>query len=771
MLPTPTLHPRLSTLLTLFLFSLFASAQNLTISGYITDEANGEALIGASIYATKFEKGTITNAYGFYSITLPASDSLGLVFSYLGYQPAIKKIYPKGNLELSINLTANAQILDEVVVTSQSETGDQNISNAQMSVIDVPIEKIKVLPLILGEADVLKIIQLLPGVQSGNEGTAGFHVRGGNTDQNLVQLDEATVYNPNHLFGLFSTFNSRALNKVRLIKGGFPAKYGGRLSSVLDIQMKEGNLKKAGVEGGIGLITSQLTIEGPIKAETASFIISGRRTYLDLLVQPFLPPGNTSNYHFYDLNAKVNWKLSNKDRLFVSAFKGNDDAVYRVAQGLNYNILLGNATGTVRWNHLFGQKLFSNTSFIINQYKQDISTFQDNSFSKVFSDIRDIGAKFAFQYYPNPNHHIQFGLDYTNHRFQSFGDTGAQSGSSGTTEKNNKLPAKYYNDFALYFQDEIDLTAQLTMNIGLRLPAFSNQDISYFEVEPRVSLRYGLSPSASIKAAYTRMNQFLHLIPSATASVPTDIWVPSSVATKPQRSQQYALGYFRNFNQNKLEASVEVYYKTMDNQVLFKEGNQLIQNLDVDNFLTYGKGWSYGAEFFLKKNTGKLSGWISYTWSKTDQQFKELNFGEKFPFKYDRRHVLNLVASYNLSKHWIISGVFTYTTGAMYTLPVGRISTTYGGSLFEGNYFVYENRNNTRLKDYHRLDISLTYKKQRRLFKKKYDSELVFGFYNIYSRLNPYFVYLTVDPLTSEPKAKQVSLLPIIPSISYNFKF
>ncbi len=764
------------TLLILFcMFPALVHTQDRTISGYLSDEQSGEALIGATVYTTTYNKSTITNAYGFYSITLPASDSIGLVFSYLGYEAQVKKIYLTENRTLNVNLLQALNTLEEVVVISKQSFEEENVQRPQMGVVDIPISKIKELPVILGETDVLKVVQLLPGVQSGNEGTTGFHVRGGNTDQNLVQLDEATVYNPNHLFGLFSTFNARALNNVTLTKGGFPAQFGGRLSSVLDIQMKEGNNKKFQTEGGIGLITSQLTVEGPIKKEKASFIISGRRTYLDLLVKPFIPKGNDSNYHFYDLNAKVNWKISNNDRLFISGFKGNDNAAYLEAQGLQYNILFGNSTATVRWNHLFGQKIFENTSFIFNNYEQDISTVLDNSFSNVSSGIQDLNAKVDFQYYPNPNHNIRFGGLYTNHRFQSNGESGSQGGNGTAggsgTETTNKGDAKYFDEFAIYINDEWVLNEKVAANIGIRVPAYKADSIEYLKFEPRVSLKVSLDKTSSIKAAYTVMNQFLHLIPSSTASIPTDIWIPSTEQTKPQYSQQYALGYFKNFRQNQYEANVEVYYKTMDNQILFKEGNQLIADLDVDDFLAYGQGWSYGIEFFLKKNTGKLTGWLSYTLSKTEQQFDELNFGERFPFKYDRRNVLSVVANYEINKRWSISGVFVYTTGNAFTLPVGRINTNFGGSLFEGNYFIYENRNNVRLADYHRLDISATYKKRRRFFKKQYDSELIFGLYNLYSRQNAYFIYFLVDPVTSEPKTKQVSLLPVIPSISYNFKF
>ncbi|MCB0587842.1 MAG: TonB-dependent receptor [Phaeodactylibacter sp.] len=743
--------------------------QNHTISGTVTDATTGEALIGANVFVTSTKTGTTTNSYGFYSLTIPSADSLGVAFTYVGYTAQFKKVYLDQNIELSVELAPGVGLLDEVVVSGVRS--DENVARPQMGVVDIPTEKIKELPAILGEVDVLKVVQLLPGVQSGNEGTTGFFVRGGNADQNLVQLDEAIVYNPNHLFGLFSTFNTRAINNVRLIKGGFPAQYGGRLSSILDISMKEGNNKRLGVEGGIGLVTSQLTAEGPIKKEKASFIVSGRRTYFDWMIKPFLTSRIRTSYSFYDLNAKVNWQIGPKDRLFLSAFNGKDDATY-IEDGIEYNVRFGNTTGTLRWNHIFGQKLFLNTSFIINEYDQNISALQDNSFSEVLSGINDVNGKLEFQYYPNPDHIILFGAHYLDHTFRSSGRTEAQSGSDPSPGIDaNTIPVKYFDEFALYVNDEMKLSERLSANLGLRLPGFFSDEASYYRIEPRASLKVALGPASSVKAAYTMMNQFLHLVPSSTASVPTEIWVPSTEKTRPQLSTQYSVGYFQNFRDNEYESSLEVYYKDMRNQVLFREGNQLIESLDIDSLLTYGKGWSYGAELFLRKNRGKLTGWISYTLSWTNQRFEELNFGNTFPFRYDRRHNLSVVGTYELGKRWSLSATFVFSSGNVYTVPVGRVGVFYGGSLFEGNYFVYEERNNVRMNPYHRLDLSASHKREWKLLGKPLTSEWVFSVYNTYSRLNPYFVFFEVEPATGEPKAKQVSLLPIIPSITYNFKF
>ncbi len=750
-------------------FNLFSQTSR-TVSGTITDETSGEALIGASIFCDELGQGTVTNNYGFYSITLRAADTLSLIYNYLGFEAQAKQFASSVDLRLDVQLAPIPLRLDEVVVSA--DQNDDNIARPQMGVLDIPVAKIKEIPAIMGELDVLKIVQLLPGVQSGQEGTTGFHVRGGAADQNLVQLDEAIVYNPNHLFGLFSTFNTRAINNVTLIKGGFPAQYGGRLSSILDISMKEGNKKEYSIQGGIGLISTQLTVEGPIKVDKASFIVSGRRTYFDWLIKPFLPKSIRTDYVFYDLNAKVNWQVGEKDHIFVSAFRGKDDAFYS-QDGIEYNVLFGNLTGTVRWNHIFSPKLFLTSSLILNQYEQRISAIQDNAQTAVRSSIQDIGGKLDFQYFPSPAHNIKFGFHFQDHEFQSQGDAGINSGLTSMRPELglDSVPVKYFDEVALYFNDEVKLSQQVSVNFGIRIPSFLSKEVVYHRVEPRVSVKLQTGVRSSLKGSYTMMNQFLHLIPSSTAAVPTDVWVPSSKKTKPQQSQQFAMGYYQNFRNNNVEVSVEAYYKSMKNQVLFKEGNQLIQSLDVDDLLAYGEGWSYGTEWLIRKKSGRFTGWVAYTLSWTEQQFDDLNFGKKFPFRYDRRHDLSLVGSYQLTDQWTISGTFVYSSGSAFTVPTGRTQVNYGGSLFEGNYFIYETRNNVRLHPFHRLNVSLAHKKESTLFKKNFEREWVLSFYNIYSRQNPYFVYLQIDARTEQPRATQVSLLPIIPSITYNFKF
>ena len=759
-----------SLFLLFFLWSQISFAQTTTISGNIKDQSNSEVLIGANIFIANLDIGTSTNEYGFFSLTIPNTDSLSIIFSYLGYEPQVKKIFLKNDLQLNIDLIPQGEQLSEVVVSSK-QMNDDNVNRTQMGVIDVPVSLVRQIPAVLGEVDVLKVIQLLPGVQSGQEGTTGFYVRGGNADQNLVQLDEATIYNPNHLFGLVSTFNSRALNNVKLTKGGFPANFGGRLSSILEISMKEGNKQRTEIQGGLGLISSNLTIEGPIKKDKSSFMISGRRSYLDLFIKAFAPKGNETNYSLYDINAKVNFKLSEKDHLYFSFFTGKDNAKY-ASSGFNYGLRFGNGTGTLRWNHIFGQKLFLNTSLIYNNYLLSLWSVQSNTYEQFYSRIEDLNAKIDFQYYPNPKHFIKFGGAITHHTFSSDGkENNIPKDLQVVVNNSNNLPTRKNQEVAFYVNDEIHITPKFAINAGVRVPLFFTPDTTYLRVEPRLSAKVNLTKTSSVKASYTLMNQFVHLVPSSTASIPTDIWTPSSRITKPQFAEQYALGYFQNFKKDLYEASIELYYKKMDNQVLFKAGTDLGLIEDMDAALVFGKGWSYGAEFFLRKNYGRYSGWISYTLSWTNQKFPDLNFGNTFPFRFDKRHVLSATGVYNLNKKWSLSAVFVLSSGSAFTLPTSRVNTANSGSIFEGSYYLFEGRNNARLAPYHRLDISATRKKKTTKFGKPFESEWVFGAYNLYSRRNPYFVYFQIDINKNTPVAKQVSLLPIIPSVSYNFKF
>jgi len=747
-------------------------AQKITISGYVKDASTGESLIGATIYNTNHKTGAITNNYGYYTLTIQKADTLGMVFSYIGYSPQTKKITTDKDILINIDLLSSDNSLSEIVINAKRN--DNNVRQAQMGVIDVPLRQINTLPAIGGESDILKVIQLLPGVQPGKEGTTGFHVRGGNTDQNLVQLDEATIYNPNHLFGLFSTFNTNAINNVKLIKGGFPAEYGGRLSSILEITMKEGNKNKFAVSGGVGLLSSNLTFEGPIKKEKGSFIISGRRSYFDILAKPVIPKNkNNTNYYLYDLNAKFNYTLTDKDRVYLSFFTGLDDAKYTGASSLNYGINFGNKTATLRWNHLFSNKIFTNTSVIYNDYHNSLTTAQGKYVAQQYSGIRDVNAKTDWEIHPNSNHTIKLGANYSYNTFFP-ATTANKLSKKGTVPalKPDSIPRTYSSQLAFYLSDEIKLNEVFSANLGVRVPMFLSTKANYSAIEPRVTLKASTSSTSSIKASYTEMNQFLHLVPSSTASLPTDIWISSSKVVKPEVSRQYSLGWFKNSNDNSIETSAEVYYKTMSNQVLFKEGSQPQADANIDEQLTFGKGESYGLELFAKKNFGRLTGWVSYTLSWTNQTFKDLNYGKTFPFTYDKRHNISIVGTYDINKKWTVAADWVFTSGGAFTLPMGKVPVFEGGTLYDIFYNDYTERNNYRYRSYHRLDLSFIHHNRERVwFGKKVESEWVFGLYNAYSRMNPYFVYLTVDPQTKKPSAREVSLLPALPSVSWNFKF
>ncbi len=777
--------------LVLMLSCQFVNAQKrYTISGYIKDENTGETLINASIVLENKSKGINSNQYGFYSITLDEG-SYSLVCSYVGYAPKVLAVVLNKNIELTITL-ATKQQQDAVIVSAKKR--DNNVKNAQMGKVSLPMEQIKSLPAFLGEVDLLKIIQLLPGVRNAGEGSSGFYVRGGGPDQNLILLDDAPVYNTGHLFGFFSIFNSDAIKNVSLIKGGMPAQYGGRLSSVLDVAMKEGNNQNFQVDGGLGLIASRVAIQGPIKKNKASFILSARRTYIDILTKPFIAQGNKffgSGYYFYDLNVKANYQISDKDKLFVSGYFGRDVFDFRNRQkSIDINIPWGNATGTLRWNHIFNKKLFGNSTLVYNDYNFAFNAFQNNFNIKLASGIRDLSLKQDFDLYPFTGHKIKFGGIYTYHRFKPSVVSGNQD--SIVFEPIN-APIKYAHEAAFYLQDDWEISENLKVNAGLRYSVFQQvgpfkkyvKDAngnpldstiygkgspvkSYGGLEPRLTLRYAFKDDASIKGSVSRNLQYIHLVSNSGTTLPTDIWVPSTQTVKPQISWLYALGYFKNFKDNMFETSVELYYKSMQNQIEYQEGYTPNTLEDTENSFTFGKGWSYGAEFYINKTKGKLTGWIGYTLSYTWRQFAALNFGNKFPAKYDRRHDLSVVASYEISKKWKVSGSFVFGTGNAATLPQ-RFYIVNGILTQE-----YSNINEYRLPSYHRLDLAATLTPAKNA-NRKMKSEWVFGLYNAYSRQNPYFIYFdqTGSPLGGDLKvqAKQVSLFPIIPSLTWNFKF
>jgi hypothetical protein len=772
-------------LFTIIIISSFANSY--TLSGYIKDAKTGEGLIGASAYIKELKKGIAANNFGFYSITLPEG-KYTISFTYIGYTQQDFEVQVSKEIRLNVDMISADKLINEVTVSSKRS--DKNVESSDMGRIELSMDDVKKLPALFGEVDIMRTIQLLPGVMSAGEGNSGFYVRGGGPDQNLVLLDNAVVYNPGHLFGFFSIFNSDIIKNTTLIKGGMPANYGGRSSSVLDISMKEGNMKKWQADGGIGLLASRLTIQGPIKKEKCSIILSGRRTYVDLISKPILKKvrngalaGNT--YYFYDLNGKINYKFSDKDRLFISGYYGKDAFKFSPEGGsFNADLRWGNATATIRWNHLFSDKLFMNTSLIYNQYNFDATAgFSDIEF-KLKSGVRDLNAMLDFDYFPSILHAVKFGFNYTNHTFTP----STTSGRAGETTFNAQLnKKKYAHEYAAYLLDDIAVNDWIKINVGARVSGFTltgpykklyknnggvdtviyqRKDIiqNYAGFEPRISARFRINKNISIKAGVTVNKQYMHLVSRSTTTLPFDVWVPSTDRTKPQTVIQYALGYFQNFKEDMFEASIEGYYKDLRNQVEYGESYVSQIDQDEENGFTYGSGQAYGVEFFFKKAKGKFTGWVGYTLAYTWRKFPELNGGNRFPAKFDRRHDISVVLQYDITKKLNISTVFVYGTGNTTTMPIGRY-------FVDGNIVnEYGARNGYRLPAYHRWDISLTY-----IIKdKKWYSDINFSIYNVYSRQNPFFIFNDIDGNTSNGnltiKSKQVSLFPILPSITWNFK-
>ena len=769
-----------------------------TLNGYVKDSLSGELIIGATIAVNLQEaqeisqfKGVSSNQYGFYSITLDPGKYL-LNITHVSYQPVQVEIDLSGDRQLNFDLVPKSSAISEVVVYANRRR-DANVKNAEMGKIDLSSNRIKNIPAFLGEVDILKAIQLLPGVRNAGEGNAGFYVRGGGPDQNLIMLDDAIVYNTGHLFGFFSIFNSDAIKNVSLIKGGMPAQYGSRLSSVLDVAMKDGNMNVLQVDGGIGLIASRFSIQGPIKKDKASFIVSARRTYIDVLAKPFIKKTSDfygSGYFFYDLNAKLNYRFSEKDRLYMSGYFGRDVFDFNNAKrSFRSNIPWGNSTATLRWNHVFNKKLFANTTVVYNDYKFRFTAAQNNFEISLASGIKDGNLKMDFDYYPLPQHKLKFGGLYTYHKFIPNILSGHQD---SVVFKPNNEGIKYANELALYIQDDWEPGEKLKINYGIRWSGFTQigpftrfvRDVNgnkldstvyksfepvktYGGFEPRITIRYALNDETSIKAAVNHNYQYIHLVSNAGSTLPTDLWVPSTYIVRPQISWQYALGLFKNFNRNEYETSVEVYYKKMKNQIEYAEGYTPSLN-DPEEEFVFGKGWSYGAEFFINKTRGRINGWVGYTLSWTWRKFPGLNGGERYPSRHDRRHDLSVVGNYELNSKWKFGAVFVYGTGNAITLPE-RFYIINGVLTQE-----YSKINQYRMEPYHRVDLAATYspvpRKKRRL-----QSYWVFSIYNVYSRLNPYFIYFDQEGSpyngTLKVEARQVSLFPILPAITWNFKF
>ena len=784
--------------------------RTFTISGYVREKGSQEQLIGVTVYVPNSPFGTSSNNYGFYSITLPANDAVTLVFSFVGYERIEKTFVLNKNIEMNIEL-ATANQLNEVVVSSKRQ--EERVSESvEMSKIDIPIYQIKKIPSLMGEKDVLKVLQLMPGVQKGSEGQSGIYVRGGGPDQNLIILDDAVVYNAYHLFGFFSVFNGDALKSVELTKGGFPARYGGRVSSVIEMTMKEGNKEKLHGEGGIGLISSRMILEGPIKtkkqkATKSSFIISGRRTYLDLLAAPIIKASQKNadqkiygGYFFYDLNAKVNYDFGRKDKLYLSSYFGKDNLSIKSINPVNtflYAINWKNETATLRWNHLFSQKLFGNLSLIYSRYRFNTSIFIDNTNSTIISDyksgIRDYTIKYDFDFFLAPKHSLKFGLQSTFHRF-------TPSAVFEKDQTNNVFENRIDNidavESGIYVEDIWQATSRIKMNAGLRLSNYQVSGASYVRPEPRLATAYKLTNNLAFKASYALMNQYVHLLTNTGIGLPTDLWVPSTDKLAPQQSQQVAAGFAKDFDKKSLTLTIEGYYKKMNNLINYKEGASFLQindptsnnQVNWEDNITTGQGWSYGAEFLIQKKVGKFSGWAGYTLSWTKWRFEELNFGKVFFPRYDRRNDISLVGIYDIKPNITVSAVWVFGTGNAFSLPISTYNSYSNfNTLLEENttnkfntptspLFTrqavqdYGEKNTFRAEPYHRLDLGVRFSKKKRRHERTWEISI----YNAYNRKNPFF-YQISDKTDANNQTinilQRYSIFSLIPSFSYNFKF
>lgn len=750
-----------------------------TINGTITDEVTGESIIGARISVKELTGvGTVSNAYGFYSLTLPQGD-YSLIVKFIGYNPIEQNISLTANLKKDFTLSKKAKQVKEIVVKARRE--NEQVINSEIGVTKIDLKEIKKIPVLLGEQDIVKTLTLTPGVKSLGEGNGGFYVRGGDNSQNLILIDEATVYNANHLLGFFSTFNSDAIKDVKLYKGTAPAEYGGRLSSVLDVKMNEGNNKKYRIGGGIGLISSRLNFEGPIVKDKGSFLITGRRTYADLFLKLSSDEQMQNNeLYFYDINAKANYKIDSNNKIFFSAYLGRD--VMKLSD--RFAIDWGNTTATLRWNHLWSPKLFSNTSLIYSDYDYRVEITREADQFSIISAIQNLNLKHEFQYYLNNKHNFNFG-------FNSFYHT-IVPGQVEVSDSSNINPVQLQNRYALenalFFTGNWKPSAKWSIEYGLRLSSFNllgsgdfytfnslgeiidtttygSGDIvkTYVYPEPRLNIAYILNDNNSIKFSYTRNTQNLHLLKNSTSTTPTDIWIASSQNVKPEIADQFSIGYFKNFKDNEFHFSAETYYRLMQNQLDLKNGAEIRANDKIEGEILTGEGRAYGLELFLKKKTGKLTGWIGYTLSRTERSIQGINDGNWYPARQDATHDISIVGIYDLSDKWSVSATWVYNTGSAVTFPSGKYT-------INGNTnFYYTERNGYRMPDYHRLDLGAT-----RFFAKsaKRESSLNVSLYNAYGQKNAYTIDFENDPKDpTKTQAVKTYLFTYIPSITYNFKF
>lgn len=786
----------ISFLILFFCFSL-SFGQKVTISGYLSDVSNGEKLIGANIYDKESLKGTTSNTYGFFSFTSDKKE-ITLVFSYVGYQTIEFPLSVKKDTLLNLELSSSV-LLKEFEVSAENSEKIQE--RTQMSTIQIPMKQIETLPAFMGERDVIKVIQLLAGVQVGSEGTTGLFVRGGGNDQNIILLDGVPVYNISHLFGFFSIVNSEAVNSVELTKGGFPARYNGRLSSVIDIRMKEGNAKKLGGSASIGLISSKFTLEGPIIKDKASFIFCARRTYIDVLARPLIKKYSGENtvggYYFYDINGKINYKFNDRSRVYFSSYTGSDKAylkttdeyeydIYKYHSESNSQLKWGNFLNILRWNYMITPKLFANVTGTYSRYQSLIGQSSESIYKEkgkkdveetysyeYITGIVDWGGKIDFDYLPSPNHFVRFGINETYHTFTPGVNTVKYDSQYLKSDTVYGAEPMYSHEFSAYIEDDFKLGSRLKLNPGINISSYFVKDTSYFNPQPRFSANFMLTEFLSIKASYARMNQYVHLLANNTIGLPTDLWVPVTDTIPPPSSDQIAFGLAYNLLDD-YEFSIESYYKKMKNLIEYKDGASFFQTTEADwqRKVEIGEGLAYGLEFFLQRKTGKLTGWIGYTISKTTREFENLNYGKSFAFKYDRRHDFKTAISYDFTDRINFGIIWVYGTGNAVTLPVSTYRAFVPGG---SNYYYYngsdeinnyESRNGFREPAYHRLDLSVNFEKKL----KYYTRTWTIAVYNAYNRKNPFMLQIEYNQY-GEKKLMQYSLFPVLPSFSYNITF
>ena len=778
------LNPKALQILLLLFFIIiysFATAQTkYTVSGSIKDKKTGELLIGASIKIDELNIGTTSNAYGFYSITYPKGNYT-LSVNFQGYQLSTQRINGSSNQQINIELQQMVNTLANVEVGTKKK--NDNITKAQMGVEKINMQEVNKLPVLFGERDVLKSIQLLPGIKSAGEGNSGFYVRGGGSDQNLILLDEAPVYNASHLLGFFSTFNSDAIKDLSVFKGTAPAQYGGRLSSVVDIKMKDGDNKDYDVSGGLGLISSRVNVEGPIVKDKGSFMISGRRTYADLFLKFSKDSAVKNNaLYFYDLNLKASYQLSKKDRLYLSGYFGRDVLSF----GDSFSTDWGNATGTLRWNHILSRKLFSNTTLIYSNYSYQIKIKSGTDKFTINSKIEDKNLKQDFDLFINNNNKLKFGANIIYHTVSP----GTIIAEASSNLKSSEVQNRFSFESAAYASHELKINDAVNISYGIRISNLSavgpgsyyhydangnttdtvnyaagKTVASYWNIEPRFSASYILKNNNSVKASYTRNVQNIHLLNNSTASTPTDLWLPSSNNMKPEIADQLAFGYYQNLKSNQFEFSIETYYKWLQNQIDYRSGATLRANNNVESDLLYGVGRAYGIEFLVKKKTGKLTGWVGYTLSRTERKINGINNNNYYPARQDKTHDISVVGIYQLTERWSLSATWVYNTGNAVTFPSGKYHVN-GQTVF-----LYTERNAYRMPAYHRLDIAATVENKKNKIR-KYQSSWTFGIYNAYGRENAYFITFQDDPNDpTKTQAVQTSLFKMVPSVTWNFKF